>query len=394
VRNLNKILATLVALTVLAHVSSFKLELGNVYYGILICTFLLLLAPRKKHRLNPLMAWVVIASFISILLNEIPSFFRSYERFVAFVMLIGLVGPLINNSSLQLFRTKLFATINILIVVMVLISFLGIATGLPFALGRGGFAGVFNHSMILGPMAAIAMLVSINLAYGVEQSKYHRIFLAIAAVAFVTCVAAGSRSALLAGVGGGLFYYYKINQGQLNRYMRSVVAILALLILSFPVWEPYTERISGKMAYAEQHGDVLVSRTALWELRLREFKTSPIVGVGFAAVNTTMSTRFDAIEGKVEPGSSWLAVLSMIGLLGFIPLLLLILGYLEQVYKEKGDKNNSAYLGALLIFFIIHMMAEGYILSAGSGLFFYFWLTLGILEQNKKRKSRIRYLTL
>jgi len=33
------------------------------------------------------------------------------------------------------------------------------------------------------------------------------------------------------------------------------------------------------------------------------------------------------------------------------------------------------------------MMAEGYVFSAGSGLFFYFWLTMGIIEVNKANSA-------
>lgn len=370
-----------VALAALDRVSSLEFNLGNAYYGLLIAVFGVLLATGRGLKLNFFMTWLVAACLLSIYLNEIPTFFSPYERLIAFMAVMGLVGPFISNSTLLPFRKRLFTIVNALIVVMVVISFLGITAGLPMMLGRGGYAGLFNHSMMFGPMSAIAMLVAIHWAFQVQKLKVRWFYFTLAAIAFLGCVAAGSRSALVAAVAGGIFYYYKINQGKLTRFVRAAIVVVAIGIVSFPLWQPYTERIVGKMAFAEQQGDLLVTRAYLWQRRLREFNSSPIIGVGFAAVDTTISTKFDATNGRVEPGSSWLAVLSMVGLLGFIPLVLLIFRYFKFVFKDKADQLNSAFLGGLLSLFTVHMLAEGYVLSAGSGLFFYFWLLMGMFEQ-------------
>lgn len=275
------------------------------------------------------------------------------------------------------------------ILILVVLSFIGIAAGLPIMIGRGGFAGFFNHSMMLGPMAAVAMLFAIHRAYTTDKKKKRWLFLGCAALAFITCVASGSRAALLAGVVGGLFYFYKINQGKITRFVRTVIVIMAIGIFSFPLWEPYTASIMGKMAYSEQQGDLLATRDALWESRIREFRSSPLLGIGFASIETSILNNFyDTTGGNIEPGSSWLAVLSMIGLLGFIPFLLLILKYILSLFKEKNNRTHAAFLGGMLFLFIVHMMAEGYVLSAGSGLFFYFWLIMGNIEIFRKEQIK------
>ena len=381
-----KTVSIVAAIAVLIQISFLKFNLGNAYYGILIAVFILFLISGKELRFNYLMAWFVLAGFFSIVFNEIPSFFRPYERFIAFVAVMGLTGPLLNNTALQPFRQILFKTINALLVAMVILSFFGIAAGLPGMVGRGGFAGLFNHSMMLGPMAAIAMLVSINWAYNTQERKKYWLYLSMAVFAFLTSVSAGSRSALLAGIAGGLFYYYKINQGKMTRFLKVIIVIISIGIFSFPLWESYTERLMDKMAYAEQEGDVLVTRAKIWQTRLKEFNSSPLIGVGFASVDTSSGAKFDKTEGRVEPGSSWLAVLSMVGLFGFVPFILIIAGYLKFVFKDKTNPTNSAFPGGLLFLFIVHMMAEGYVLSAGSGLFFYFWLVMGNIEIIRKQQ--------
>jgi O-antigen ligase len=378
------ILAFLLTLNALIHMSSLEFNLGFLYYALFGGILFLLMVFGKNYRFNPYMILLVLAGLVSILFNNIPSFFQAEQRFVVFLLVLGLIGPLVQNSVLGKFRVRLFSIVNISVLVIVIISFFGIVAGLSIMEGRGGYTGLFTHSMVLGPMAAVAMLTAIHKAYNSNKKKNRIFFLVLAAVACITCIAAGSRTALLAGIAGGLFYYYKINQGNIAKFTGSVLVILAMGILTFPLWEVYTERITGKMEYSEEQGDLLVTRAWLWEARVEEFTSSPFIGIGFASVDDRLfGSRFDPDEGRIEPGSSWLALLSMTGLLGFIPLFLLIILYFRYLYNEKEEPVQTALLGGMLSLFIVHMMAEGYVFSAGSGLFFYFWLVMGNIEAYK-----------
>jgi O-antigen ligase len=139
----------------------------------------------------------------------------------------------------------------------------------------------------------------------------------------------------------------------------------------------------NKISSAQESGDITSSRTNLWNARLTEFSSSPIVGIGFASVNVDLNeeARFDEETGKVEPGSSWLAILSMTGILGFLFFFIMFVKYFLFIWK-KANSNNIylCLLGSLLVFYAIHMLGEGYIISSGSGLFFYFWLLLGVID--------------
>lgn len=330
------------------------------------------------------MVFFTLIGIFSILLNDIPSFFQSPQRFGIFIIVVGLIGPFIYNSALFRFRLFLGNMLNKAILLMVILSFIGIVAGLPSMVGRGGFAGLFNHSMMLGPMASVAVLVALFEAHLAVIKKKYWFFIVLASLSFITCVAAGSRSALLACLAGSIFFYYKLNQGKITRFVRIILMVVILGIFSFPLWEPFTERMMEKIAYSEDQGDALVTRSGLWEMRMIEFQSSPWIGVGFAAVDIDTSTKFSEEDGKVEPGSSWLAILSMTGLLGFLPILILIINNIIVLIKDREYPIFSALLGGLLVLFIVHMMAEGYVLSAGSGLFFYFWLILGNIECFKR----------
>lgn len=370
----------------LGQISFFNFNIGYGYYGILALILFIYLFIGKNIQLNLLMVWLIFAGFISIFCNKIPEFFKPYERLAALIILVGLIGPLILNSPLSKFRFLLFRNVKILLVSLTAISFMGILIGVSWMHGRGGFSGLFNHSMMLGPMAAIAVLISLDWGYRESKRKRRFCFYSLAGISFITCVASGSRSALLAGICGVLYFLYKTNKNQLYRFIKIVSLIGFLGLISFPLWSDFTGRIIDKMEYANENDNLFVTREFLWESRILEFGRSPVYGIGFSSVDTTLNDKFNKEEGTIEPGSSWLVVLSMVGLLGFIPLIILILKLFVFIHKNENLQSDLALLGALLTFYLVHMFAEGYIFSAGSGLFFMFWLTLGIIYQLKKQQ--------
>ena len=54
---------------------------------------------------------------------------------------------------------------------------------------------------------------------------------------------------------------------------------------------------------------------------------------------------------------------------------------------EKKSSKEAGLLLSLLIFYLIHMCAEGYIFAAGSFAFFYFWLLLGTIQAYSIQQS-------
>jgi hypothetical protein len=83
----------------------------------------------------------------------------------------------------------------------------------------------------------------------------------------------------------------------------------------------------------------------------------------------------------------------MTGFLGFIPIFILMIKSGIFVFKDKYEPLSSAFLGGMFLLFIVHMFAEGYVLSAGSGLFFYFWLTVGMIEAYRVSVKNLIYNT-
>lgn len=376
-------MAIIVTIFVLGRLSRFHLFRGMEYYFILWFFLLLLLIDTKNYKvkINKLLIWMIIAAFISVFLNDIPSFFVPYQRLTAFILTITLIGPIFYSTVLIHFRRKLFWILNNWIIFMVIASFIGLILGLPFIFGPGGFTGLFNQSMVLGPFAAIALIVSLYYFYTANTKSWKWIYILIALACFLSCIASASRGAILAVIMGILIFFYKIYQKKLSGYLLRIIVLIVVLVISYPLWQNYTGNLMNKISRSQERNGITTTRDNLWSARIAEFNSSPIIGIGFSAVDTRLTNRYDPETGVIEPGSSWLVILSMTGLLGFIPILILISSFFFMLYKSSYTPKNALYIGILMIF-IIHMIPEGYVFSSGSGQFFYFWLLLGVIQGN------------
>ncbi len=357
-------------------------ELFSLYLLGLLIFFLL---KDNKLSIDKSTFFIIVAAVLSIFVNNPPEFFHSWERLGQFVIIAGVISPLFQNTKLPFLREKMFMWLLRISVLITILSFIGFFFGINYMRTRaefghvGTFGGITVHSMILGPIAAISLLFSFSLGMKkidlplVKRSVYW----IVAGASFLTILLTASRSSLIASLIGVLFLIYKLNQRHLNLFFKYIIAIFVLLIVSFPLWDSYAFSIMEKQKSNTLAGSTTSSRDRLWSAREKEFKSSPLFGVGYAAVSEDFGNAFNKATGQIEPGTSWGAVLSMLGILGFIPFVWLLGSNFYFLYKDSQNTYVSALLGGVLIFFAIHMIAEGYVFGAGSFLFFMLWLTIG-----------------
>ena len=156
-----------------------------------------------------------------------------------------------------------------------------------------------------------------------------------------------------------------------------------MLSLSYPLYSDFAQGVITKQQANEASGGTFSSRDVKWKNRIAEFEKSPLCGIGFASISLdTEEGGMTNRTGVVEPGSSWLAVLSMTGILGAIPIALLLIGTLFRLLKKiRIQANyNLVILFVLLFVCIVHQFFEGYALAGGSYLCFFFWLLLGAAD--------------
>lgn len=357
-------------------------NVGSLYYAFMLSALLYMLLKERISFGIFAMLGLYVTCLLSIWINDVPAFFQPYPRFFTFLMITLLVSPAINNDALTRFRTQVFVTILWLLKYVIIASVI-------YALMGGGyhrfvyFQGVTNHSMMMGPFAALCSLFCVYrlLANSCDkQDKKEKIHYGVILLFALFCLLqAASRTAFLgtlASIAMFLAVYYR---DQLGKYLKIVVAICVVLALSFPIWSRYMDRLEMKNQGSTELN--INSREVHWMQRLNEFQSSPFWGIGFASVSMSANEGSTfSLDGKVESGSSWLSVLSMTGLFGFLGFLSIFLIVLKRAWRMWYDTPLlSGFLIAMLCFWALHMMAEGYIFAGGNSLAFCVWLTLGVI---------------
>ncbi|MFC0263911.1 O-antigen ligase family protein [Fontibacter flavus] len=358
-----------------------------IYYSIFAGFIVVFIFNVKGIKINPLMLLFLLIAGFSILANDIPGYIQAPFRLLSFILIVSLIGPFFQSPSLNFFKAKTFQISNQLLLLLGALTFFVYILPLEIPQGRGGFTGFMVHSMTLGPFLGVAIIFALNKLYDFHIFKFskikkHLLIVAIVLI-FISLLLASSRSAILATLGGSSFFFFKYYQYRLGRLFLLYTLIPLGVIFSFPLWEGYTDGIQKKIEYSERNEDIYATRRSNWDMRLAEFQSSPIIGIGFA----NMTGHVNVETGTSEPGSSWFAVLAQTGVLGAGVVILLFLGNLWMLIRDKENRLMAATLGGLLVLFILHMMAEGYLLASGSYLFFYLWLLLGNIQLFKTYKN-------
>ena len=359
----------------------------SLYYIALFICFLGVVS--RRTTLCALMAFVLIAGALSILVSNPPSFFHSWLRFGLFCLVAITASPLVQSPEIRSFRFATLITMLKLCVLIGVISFIFYFMGINYMQdiyevgyleSAGLFGGITRQSMLLGPMCGLA---SIYLIY--KALKTRAIWYWIAAIPCIGCVLfAASRSAFIALIIGVLATVC-LSAKSLRNLTRILFGLLLVGMLSFPMWRSALSGLEEKQRRNIDNGSLTISRNDKWANRIEEFSAKPIFGIGFGACDLNNKQDYSVATGTVEPGSSWLGVLSMTGLMGFIPLMLLVIASFRNAINVRSD--DAALLMGLLVFISIHMAAEGYLIAGGSQLCILAWLIISCCYDIKYRRA-------
>ena len=228
--------------------------------------------------------------------------------------------------------------------------------------------------MLLGPIAGIGCTFCCWMGY----TRRIKIYWYLGVLCMIAVMFSASRSAFMGAIAAITILLYKLT-GTKAQFVKIVTGTILLAIVTFPIWgsalDPVMQKYRGNVA----EGSAYSSRENLWRARIMEFKDSPLLGVGFDAIDLNLSATpdgYDKISGMVESGSSWLIILSMTGIIGTILLFPILFGTYRMLWNDSSPQ--AAMLLGLLTFFFVHMIAEGYIFYGGSMLAFLLWLTIGV----------------
>ena len=369
-------------LMILSTVTGFFMLPQWVYYGVLGATaFLCLITPGTRRWGQPLIMLFLAICALSILFNQPPSYFNAWVRLLGFLIVLIAVGPIFVSKRVGEIRIILFDSLMKICVVLSVGSFICYFMGINFFIRNdevleieaGHFSGLYSHSMLLGPLSGLSSLYVFSKYLGTEKGKVWKLVILFACLG--ASLLSASRAAFGACVVGMIILFMRFFRGRLSKALTIGLVIAALLAASFPIWGSLTELMSDKQTARMAEGLGINSREGMFIVRWKEFSSHTITGVGFCCVDPSLSY-VDMSKGKVEPGTSWLAVLSMTGLFGFITFILLFIKTISYAFKNPSLQISSLYLG-LLGFFFFHLLFEGYIFAMGSIMSLLFWLIMG-----------------
>lgn len=340
---------------------------------------------KQVGKMNGPWMFLLIVACLSLLLNDWLPLFKAWQRLALFVFVTMPISPLFHSPNMEKARIKTFNFVLILSFVVAVSSvicyFLGInyMTSHSFegdSLDEAGiFGGITIHSMLLGPISAVgATYVTWRFSAVREVTKKQRfIYLSLIFSCFAAVLLSASRgSTVAAAVGSSVVFL--LREGKVSTKMISgIVGILLTGLIAQPLLEPFTKGIKEKQSNNVSQGSTFSSRESKWTTRLDEFTSSPIWGIGFATVSKESGDYSG--KGVIEPGSSWLAVLSMTGILGALAIVLIVFVPIVKIFRRLN--HTDVLLFGIFCVFLIHMATEGYIFAAGGFLFFYFWLYVG-----------------
>lgn len=330
---------------------------------------------------------------LNLIICSPASFFKSWERLLLFVFVFFTVTSAFQGYKVIQFRAQSLKILLAICIPLSFLSFFCFFLGINFfqtyiedpdyISNVGYFSGLYNHSMVLGPMSGISACASIYLFL----TKRKKRFLICAILCSGAVMLAASRSAFLAMIISIVFLIYKYTSKK-ALFAKYIVSGVLVLAMSFPFWSGFLDRMASKQENIEVQGR-FGTRTNKWENRIAEFSSSPLIGIGFSTVGEN-SGDVDKPTGGVEPGSSWLAVLSMTGIVGF----LFVFSFFYKAYRINMNslQQDAPLLMSLLVFISIHMMGEGYIFAAGNPTCVIAWLIVGCNTDLKYRSHEISIL--
>lgn len=352
------------------------LKIGLMAAMLISSAFILVNKTNKYNTVSLLLLGALLLSVVN------SDYMRiSAMKFAALFLVMIMVGPLITSDRSRQFRDYAWTAFKYSAVIIALLSCAWKFAGLP-NLGRGAFTGVMTHCMLLAPYSGMAAcLLTIKLFQGKLKAGV------LAVICLIPLLLAGSRAAILAFLVVEVLVFL-LNVGKKDRFGRmaklgtiALFLLLAMMILTGGFSKFIAESDYVKTLRLKGTSD---TREERWDACMLDFRSKPIFGVGIGVSGNSMI--IDEENASVEPGSSYLAVLAMTGMVGVIVFSLLVLNLFSVTINHRQIiANLDVY--AVLVFLIVHGLFEGWILSAGNSLCFVFWLTLGRLSDIQKESN-------
>lgn len=318
--------------------------------------------------------------------------FMAVPKLALFVLMLAAIGPLISSEGLCEMRKRLWRLLLWGLRIIVVLSFIVYVTAaivdvhsrlydfIPYA-DRDG---ITNERIML---SAISALVAVDALWkatlaGATDRRRRLWLIALAAAAFLTLMQAASRMALIGCVAAMLYVAVAHGRYILAHRKALFIAVAGTTFILIVGAAFFSEGILLKLSWDFEAGSLFRSRSALWTDRLGEFLDNPVLGLGFHAFDRctlpTVDPNWTPDRGPLEPGSSWLTLLSQTGLVGFASFAVWLAAWFRRQIRA-----GHGYTIAIAILLLINGVSEGWLTYTGGIIFLCFWLNAAAPAENR-----------
>lgn len=358
-----------------------------------ICLLVLLSKTNFRIRIYKPMLWFFIYISIALLMARPNPIFHSWSRLVLFGIVVLLASPLIQTTPFLIFRRQCLYIITLLFISISTISFVCYFLGINYMVDDagvvynyfehpGGFGGITHQSMSLGIIVACSVCGLIRLGL---SRKWWWILVPIC---FATSLFAASRGVVIIMIAGAVVMIFIQTGAHWRKFIKYLWLLTLLASISFPLWREATGALVAKGQGERKDMGFFESRTAKITARYEEFLSSPLIGIGFSVIDADGRDGFEETEGTIEPGSSWMAVLSMTGIIGLCFMLYIVQDSFLTVWRMPFYDKDKAFLVGLLVLWCMGMLYEGYVFAAGNTFCVCVWLTIGVCKDSYAYSSQ------
>lgn len=318
-------------------------------------------------------AFMILILFL--LVSGIVTWCLGIRLFLFIFVLLITSGMLCSDHNYD-FRTNLFSVILDVIFVVNILNiycyFAGINYYTNLWLGwKIYFSGLTPHPMWLAVVAGVANVVNVHKLFESESIKMRIIYIVLIVLTLFLQFTAGSRSGLLSTAMAILVYF----RSYFSKFSTVVLvtALVGILIYAMlPMLMSDASLLEEKIDEQDIENN---SRSELWTMRISEFESSPLFGIGFARGYVDGKL----VEGRLETGNGWLAILSQTGIFVFICVASIVASVIFSISKKWLPQKNLFF--AIFVFLCVHSCFEGYLYTPFYMPCLLFWLLLGILQQ-------------
>ena len=352
----------------------------------------------NAERISYISVSYIVVCFLSIILNEIPSFYSIEFRFIGFVILLIAFSPLVNSRNIALLRLRLLYFVTIFCVILVVLNFILFQAGGLSEMQMKVYSrtGVYFGTTANNEFATLgAISIMYIITFLVSFFKRVRIIEFIVWLSLLFCcismmLIASSRTAFIGTIISIVFIAVYANRDNLKRLPITIIILLAFFVLAFFL---FSDNMRGIIEY-KQSGDMssvnIDSRESMWGARFEEFKSSPIFGIGFATISNP--TKFAQNSGIIEAGSGWLSIISQTGILGAVCILSMLVPNILFLLRNRDKSYCFLWLVGLNTIFLVSPISEAYITTVGAVLCCLFWLNFSVLDSFRTGLLRSRDL--